>query len=133
MSYNKIVLEGYVGKEPYVSAEVKSLMMSFSVATNSKFKKKDPETGNMETVEKTHWHECVCFGKLAELAKKSIHKGSHVLVEGELTYDRNEKNGNVYANASIKVSELRYLDKKSEAKTTAAPAADVESDNAVAA
>jgi single-strand DNA-binding protein len=38
-----------------------------------------------EWKEKTQWHDCVLYGSLAQSAA-TLSKGTHVLVEGELTY-----------------------------------------------
>ena len=51
-----------------------------SLATSESWK--DKNTG--ETQERTEWHRVVFFGKLAEIVKQYLHKGSKIYVEGQL-------------------------------------------------
>lgn len=53
---------------------------SFAVATNRRWN--DRETG--ETKEEVQFHEIVVWGKLAEIARQVISKGTRVYVEGRL-------------------------------------------------
>lgn len=78
---NKAILIGYLGAEP----EVRTLPSGDSVAnlrlaTNESWK--DRETGEIK--ERTEWHSVVLFGKLADVAKTYLHKGSRIYVEGKL-------------------------------------------------
>lgn len=78
---NKAILIGYLGAEP----EVRTLPSGDSVAnlrlaTNDSWK--DRETGEIK--ERTEWHSVVLFGKLADVAKTYLHKGSRIYVEGKL-------------------------------------------------
>lgn len=53
---------------------------SFAVATNRRWN--DRETG--ETKEEVQYHEVVVWGKLAEIARQVVSKGTRVYVEGRL-------------------------------------------------
>jgi len=53
---------------------------TITVATSDKWK--DKQTG--EPKEKTEWHRVVLFGKLAEIARDYLKKGSKVYIEGQL-------------------------------------------------
>jgi len=78
---NKVILIGNLGNEPDVrympSGEA---MATISIATSEVWK--DKNTG--EPQERTAWHRVVFFGKLAEIVKQYLHKGSKVYVEGQL-------------------------------------------------
>lgn len=78
MSINKIILLGYVGKDPTIKelSDVKKVA-NFSMATTA-FKNED------STQKETDWHEIVAFSPLAEIAEKYVRKGSKVFVEGRL-------------------------------------------------
>jgi single-strand DNA-binding protein len=52
---------------------------NFSLATSSSYKDK---TG--ERVDQTEWHRIVMFGKVAEIAKEYLKKGSQIFIEGRL-------------------------------------------------
>ena len=78
---NKVILIGNLGADP----EVRYLpsgdpVANLRLATSESWK--DRETG--ETKERTEWHSVVIFGKLAEIAKTYLHKGSRIYVEGKL-------------------------------------------------
>lgn len=72
---NKIMIIGYVGKDP----ELKGEACNFTVATSEKWTDKD---GKKQ--ERTEWHAVVAFGKLGEICHKYISKGKQVFVEGKI-------------------------------------------------
>jgi hypothetical protein len=51
----------------------------FSLATTKRYQQ------DAEWKEKTYWHDCVAYGGYASFAAK-LKQGTHVVVEGELTY-----------------------------------------------
>ncbi|MCR9648326.1 single-stranded DNA-binding protein [Vibrio parahaemolyticus] len=53
---------------------------NITIATSETWRDK----GTGEQREKTEWHRVVIFGKLAEVAKQYLHKGSQVYIEGQL-------------------------------------------------
>jgi single-strand DNA-binding protein len=80
---NKLILIGYVGKEP----EIKPLssgehMARFSLATSERWK--DATTG--ERRDKTTWHQIVVFGQLTVIIKEHVRKGSRLYLEGKQAY-----------------------------------------------
>ena len=80
MSVNKVILVGRLGQDPdvrYMPNE--TAVCNFSLATSSSYKDK---TG--EKVDQTEWHRIVMFGKVAEIAKEYLKKGSQIFVEGRL-------------------------------------------------
>lgn len=82
MSVNKVQLIGHLGDLPKVShSENGTCIASFSIATTEKWKDKE---GNKQ--EKTEWHRCVAFRKMAEVIEKYLQKGSFVYVEGKLRH-----------------------------------------------
>ena len=77
---NKVILVGNLGRDP----EVKSLpsgqpVANFSLATSRKFKGSDGQRQ-----EQTEWHNCVVFGKQAEIAAQYLTKGKQIAVEGRI-------------------------------------------------
>ena len=86
---NKVILLGNLGKDPIINKtkDGKSIA-SFSIATSESRKDKD---GNKQ--EKTEWHNIVIFGKLAEIVEKYVKKGSKVYLEGKISYETYEKEG----------------------------------------
>lgn len=78
---NKVILIGNLGADP----DVRYLpsgdpVANIRIATDESYK--DKNTG--QVVPRTEWHNVVFFGKLAEIVKQYLHKGSKVYVEGKL-------------------------------------------------
>lgn len=89
-SVNKVILVGRLGRDPEVRVTGSGQSVaSFSVATNEKWTGK-----NGEPEERTEWHNIVAWGRLAELCKEYLNKGSQVYIEGRLQtreYEDKEK------------------------------------------
>jgi single-strand DNA-binding protein len=78
---NKAIIVGRLGNDPEVRYFPDgNALGTFSVATSETWK--DRTTG--EPQERTEWHRIVVRGKLAELAKQYLRKGSSVYIEGKL-------------------------------------------------
>ncbi len=78
---NKVILIGNLGADPEVRYMPSGdAVANVSLATSESWK--DRNTG--ETQERTEWHRVVFFGKLAEIVKQYVHKGSKIYVEGKL-------------------------------------------------
>ncbi|EOX3423892.1 TPA: single-stranded DNA-binding protein [Vibrio cholerae] len=78
---NKVTLVGNLGSNPEVRYMPSGgAVAALSIATSETWR--DKTTG--EQKEKTEWHRVTVFGKLAEIARDFLKKGSQVYVEGEL-------------------------------------------------
>jgi single-strand DNA-binding protein len=94
-SVNKVILVGNTGKDP----EIKFLpsgqaVANFGLATSETYKDK---SGAQQ--EKTEWHNVTAYGKVAEIIRDYVKKGSKLYVEGRLTtrsWDDKETNKKVY-------------------------------------
>ena len=81
MNINRVTLAGFTGKDARSSSTQGGRNITrLSIATTKRYKDSD---GNWQ--EKTHWHTCVAYGPAADYASK-IQSGTHVFIEGELTY-----------------------------------------------
>ena len=97
---NKVQLIGHVGKDPEVRITTNSRVASFSLATTEKF------NGN----EKTQWHACSVWGKLADVVEKYVKKGQLLYVEGKIEYrSYDDKDGNKKYVTDIVVFTLQML------------------------
>lgn len=93
-------------------------MASFSVATNESYK--DREGKKVESVE---YHNCVAFGKSAELIGQYMKKGSHILITGKLqtrSWDDKETGKKLYR-TEINVRDFQFGRKGASAGSTTAP------------
>lgn len=76
MSVNKVILLGYVGKDPEMRYPEKDRAIAFlSLATNDRY------GGGPEI---TEWHRLVMGGENAQLAERYIRKGTRLYIEGRL-------------------------------------------------
>lgn len=105
MGVNKVILVGHVGREPEIkTTRHGTLMASFSLATNSKYKDKSDETVTL-----TEWHNVQAYGKLAELIEKYVGKGSSLYLEGKLQTFRYEKDGSTRYCTKVVVTSMQFL------------------------
>jgi len=80
-SVNQVFLSGASGKDPEIrSTAGGTLVAIFSIATSES--RKDSQ-GNWK--DDTTWHNIKAFGRLAEITREQINKGTKVFIEGKLT------------------------------------------------
>jgi len=93
-STNNVQIIGLIGNTPEIKTVSTGKVTKLSIAVNE-FKRRR----NGETSKKTHWHNVIIWGKLAELVEKHTCKGAQVLVDGKLvnrTYtDKNGRNKSI--------------------------------------
>lgn len=82
LSLNRVSLIGYLGRDPEVRYTQNGMRLArLSLATTDMWR--DAESGERKT--ETEWHRIVIFNEtLSAFAEKSLMKGSHVYVEGQL-------------------------------------------------
>lgn len=109
---NKVMVIGNLGQDPEIrQTQSGQQVATLRVATTERYKDKD---GHSQ--EKTEWHTCVLWGKLAELAGKYLSKGSRVYLEGKLqTRQWDDQNGQKRYSTEIVVQEMKFLTPKGEA------------------
>jgi len=82
MNLNKAQLIGRITNDPEIRALPSGMSVAkFGLATNHVFK-----TREGEKKETTQFHNCVAFGKLADIIKQWAKKGQEVYVEGRIEY-----------------------------------------------
>ena len=107
---NKVILLGNVGKDPEIRSTADgTCIVNLSVATSEKYKDKSGKQ-----VENTEWHRVSAFGKLAEIIRDYVTKGSKVYIEGKLKTRSYDKDGVKMYTTEIVASELQMLDGKGE-------------------
>ncbi len=116
---NKVILIGNLGAEP----EVRQLpnggvVANMTVATSENWK--DKQTGQNQ--ERTEWHRVVFYGRLAEIIKEYLRKGSKVYLEGSLrTRKWQDKTGADKYTTEIIGQSLQMLDGRGGASSGGAP------------
>jgi len=112
---NKVILVGYLGKDPEVrNLEVGLMRVSFSMATTEVHKDK-----NGNRIEHTEWHNILLWRGLAENAEKLLKKGSLIYLEGKLqTRDWMDKEGRKHYITEIVGDSFQLLDRKESAQNS---------------
>jgi single-strand DNA-binding protein len=109
MSINKVILVGHVGKDPVIKYFDKGVAKAtFPLATSESYNNQQGET-----ITTTEWHNIVLWRALAEVAEKTIKKGSQVYIVGKIkTRSYVDKDGNNKYITEILADTLLLLDKK---------------------
>ena len=80
MTVNKVILVGYLGRDPEVRYMPNGdAVCNFSIATSESWK---DQSGQRQ--ERTEWHAITLYRKLAEIAGQYLKKGSLVCIEGKI-------------------------------------------------
>ena len=116
---NKAIVLGNVGQDPETrfSKDGKAIT-NLSIATSEQWK---DQSGQKQ--EKTTWHRCVFFGRLAEIAGEYVRKGSQIYVEGRMEHSvYTDKNGVEQRSFQINAQNLQLLSKGSNQASPKKPA-----------
>jgi single-strand DNA-binding protein len=109
MSINKVILVGNVGKDPVIRYFDKGVAkVTFPLATSETYTNQQGET-----ITSTEWHNIVLWRALAEVAEKTVKKGSQIYIVGKIkTRSYVDKDGiNKYI-TEILADTLLVLEKK---------------------
>lgn len=100
---------GNLGSDPkVVKSQSGRTVASFTVATTERAY---TTSDGQQIPERTEWHNIVCFGKIAEVVQKYLHKGSKVYVEGKMRTRQFEgKDGQKHYITEINAEGLEMLD-----------------------
>ncbi len=112
MSYNKVIIEGRLGRDPELKYTPKGQAVArFSLAIGRKWKN---EAGDEQ--EETTWVECNAWGKTAEIAGQYMKKGTEHLVEGRLKQENwdDKKTGEKRSKLVVVVDHLRLGPKRGD-------------------
>lgn len=101
---NKIMLHGYLGKDPelqeFESSNGPFLRANFSLAVSRDYG------------DETDWFYCVVYGKRAEVINRFFHKGSEILVAGRMESYR-PNTDEAKTNWTVRVSDFNFCGKSS--------------------
>ena len=108
---NRVELIGNVGGAPEIRTLDKGdTVAEFSLATSRSWTKRD---GGRE--ERTEWHNCKAWGKLADIVGEYVVKGQQVYVEGRLeTRSWDADDGSKRHRTEVVISELILLGRREE-------------------
>ncbi|CAK0770388.1 Single-stranded DNA-binding protein [Gammaproteobacteria bacterium] len=109
---NKVILIGNLGRDPDIRYSPNGTAWgNINVATTER--RKDSQSGEWQ--DHTEWHRVVLLGRMAEIAKEYLRKGSKIYIEGRLqTRKYTDKKDNIDRyQTEIVVNEMEMLDSKS--------------------
>ena len=113
---NKVMLLGNVGKDPEMKATAGGMVIAqITLATADRTK---DQTGNW--VDKTEWHNLVCFARTAEIVRDYVKKGTQLFIEGKIqtrSWDDKESGQKKYR-TEILVNELTLLGGKGDRESS---------------
>ena len=106
---NKVILVGNLGQDPEVRyMQNGNAVCSLTIATSESWK---DQQGQVQ--ERTEWHRCVLYKRLAEIAGEYLKKGAKVYVEGRLqTREWQDQQGQKRYTTEVVVNELQMLDSR---------------------
>jgi single-strand DNA-binding protein len=117
--YQKVIVVGNLGNDPEMRYMPDgTAVTSFSVATNRRWT--DKASG--QPADETTWFRVSVWGRQAETANEYLAKGRKVLVEGQLTPDKQTggprlwtgQDGAVRASFEIRADTVRFLSGRDE-------------------
>ena len=109
---NKVMLIGYVGADTQVKyLEQNVCVAQLRLATTERGYTMQNGT---KVPERTEWHNCIFWRKLAETVEKYVHKGDRLYVEGKIqTRDYTDRQGISRRSIDIMVDNMEMLSSKS--------------------
>jgi single-strand DNA-binding protein len=116
---NRVIVTGYLGKDPETQAAGATTVTKFSVAVTDRWK-----DGNGEKQERTNWINVVVWNGNGENVAQYLKKGSHVLIEGSLRVSEwdDKDSGQKRWRTEVHASQVIFLDKKPEDTQAPLPA-----------
>lgn len=118
---NKAQVIGHLGQDPKITNSQHGTIASFSVATTEKgYTTRD----GRQIPDRTEWHNVVCFGRIADVVKAYLRKGSKVFIEGKMrTRQYESRDGIKRSIMEINADMLEMLDSKptNQQQTSQAP------------
>ena len=105
---NRVQLIGRLGKDPDGKFTPTGKQVThFSLAVTNRWKSKDGETK-----EYTEWINVEAWGRLGEVCKEYLKKGSLVYLDGRLKTDRYEDKGETKYFSKVVALQMQMLDRK---------------------
>jgi single-strand DNA-binding protein len=111
MSFNKITIVGYLGRDPELKHTPQgNAVCKFSVATTERRK-----NAQGESEETTTWFRVTVWGRQAELANEYLSKGRQVYVEGRLRLEEYvDREGHTRISPEVTALDLQFLGQRND-------------------
>lgn len=110
MSINKAILVGNVGADPKVKTIPNGSVAQLTLATTERGYTLQNGT---QVPDRTEWHNCIAWGKTADVVAKYVHRGSKLYIEGKIkTRPYEDGQGRKCYVTEIHVDVMELLDPK---------------------
>lgn len=111
MSFNKITIVGYLGRDPELRYTPQgTAVCKMSVATTERRK-----NAAGEAEEHTTWFRVTVWGRQAELANEYLGKGRQVYIEGRLRLEEYaDREGNPRISPEVNATDIQFLGQRGE-------------------
>jgi single-strand DNA-binding protein len=111
MSFNKITIVGYLGRDPELRYTPQgTAVCNMSIATTEKRRNAEGETE-----EHTIWFRVTVWGRQAELASEYLAKGRQVYVEGRLRLEQyTDRDGNPRTSPEVNANDIQFLGQRAD-------------------
>lgn len=116
-SVNKVILVGNLGSDPEQKDANGTPLTTFSIATSETWSK------DGENNERTEWHRCVAWRKVAEIIGQHSKKGDKLYIEGKLQTRSYDKDGQTHYTTEVVVNDFTFLSSKGEGRQASEPVA----------
>ena len=105
---NQVQLIGNIGSDLKITTtKNRRSLLKFSLATNDYY-----ISSKGERTKETQWHRIIAWGKQAEYIANNMSKGSHIGINGKLTYNSFEgEDGNMKYYTEIKINTVENFSK----------------------
>jgi|TARA_R110000787_G_scaffold100373_1_gene205306 single-strand DNA-binding protein len=113
-SVNKVVIVGNLGSDPERKDVNDTSLTTFSLATSESWSK------DGEKVEKTEWHRCVAWRKVADIIGEHSKKGDKLYIEGKLQTRSYDKDGQTHYSTEIVVDDFTFLSGRGDSGSASA-------------
>ncbi len=112
MSFNKITIVGYLGKDPDLRYTPQGIAVcNINVATTER--RKDSRTGEPQDI--TTWFRVTLWRRLAEIANQYLSKGKQVYVEGRLRQEEyTDRDGVKRTSLAVDATDLHFVGTKGD-------------------
>ena len=110
---NKVIMMGRLTRDP----EIKiyggdKTLANFSLAVDRRFKSEGQPTAD--------FFNCTAFGAQATFAEKYLHKGTKIVIDGEIQNNNYEdRNGTMHYGNQIKINSIEFAESKKASEQSA--------------
>lgn len=128
MSYNRVIMQGNLTRDPEIRNAGTTTVCTFGLATTHKYKGRDGATK-----EDKCFVDCKLFGKSGDMFAEWFRKGSPVLLEGRLCLEQwdDKTTGQKRSKHTIFVEQFTFVGERKKAEATAPASGYVSPDDSI--